>query len=60
MLKGGADLELQKDQEVVLVAVGAAYETYEGGKDEATGEELAWLFTHSGAPFWHCCGLQHV
>jgi hypothetical protein len=38
MLKGGADLELQKDQEVVLVAVGAAYETFEGGKDEATGE----------------------
>ncbi|KAI8465728.1 MAG: pyruvate kinase [Monoraphidium minutum] len=37
MLKGGQNLELQADQEVVLVAVGPDYQTWEGGLDAATG-----------------------
>jgi pyruvate kinase len=37
MLRGGKDLELAKDQEVVLVAVGPAYKTWEGGINPETG-----------------------
>jgi len=40
MLRGGKNLELAKDQEVVLVAVGAAYKTWEGGMNPDTGEGL--------------------
>jgi hypothetical protein len=38
MLRGGKNLELSKDQEVVLVAVGAAYKSWEGGINPDTGE----------------------
>lgn len=37
MLRGGANVELSKDQEVILVAVGAAYKTWEGGVNPDTG-----------------------
>lgn len=37
MLRGGKNLELSKDQEVVLVAVGAAYKSWEGGINPDTG-----------------------
>jgi pyruvate kinase len=37
MLRGGANLSLSKDQEVVLVAVGADYKTWEGGMNPDTG-----------------------
>lgn len=38
MLRGGKNLELTKGQEVVLVAVGAAYKTWEGGMNPDTGD----------------------
>jgi pyruvate kinase len=37
MLQGGTNIELAKDQEVVLVAVGAAYKSWEGGMNPDTG-----------------------
>ncbi|WIA15846.1 hypothetical protein OEZ85_012601 [Tetradesmus obliquus] len=37
MLRGGQNLALSKDQEVLLVAVGAAYKTWEGGVNPETG-----------------------
>ncbi|WIA36024.1 hypothetical protein OEZ86_007385 [Tetradesmus obliquus] len=37
MLRGGSNLALSKDQEVLLVAVGAAYKTWEGGVNPETG-----------------------
>jgi pyruvate kinase len=37
MLRGGANLALAKDQEVLLVAVGAEYKTWEGGINPETG-----------------------
>lgn len=37
MLKGGQNLQLNKGQEVVLVAVGAEYKTWEGGLNPDTG-----------------------
>jgi hypothetical protein len=37
MLRGGKNLELAKDQEVILVAVGSAYKTWEGGMNPETG-----------------------
>jgi pyruvate kinase len=40
MVRGGQPLVLEPGQEVTLVAVGEAYETWEGYKDEATGEAL--------------------
>ncbi len=38
MLRGGKDIELTKGQDVVVVAVGDDYTSWEGYKDEATGE----------------------
>ena len=38
MLKGGQDISLSAGQEVLLVAVGHAYKTWEGGPDPNTGE----------------------
>ncbi|PNG99389.1 Pyruvate kinase, cytosolic isozyme, partial [Tetrabaena socialis] len=38
MLRGGKDITLEAGQEVTVVAVGDDYDTYEGFKDEATGE----------------------
>ncbi|PNH03911.1 Pyruvate kinase, partial [Tetrabaena socialis] len=38
MLRGGKDISLEAGQEVTVVAVGDDYDTYEGFKDEATGE----------------------
>ncbi len=38
MVRGGKDIELEAGQEVILVAVGDAYDTWEGYKDEASGE----------------------
>jgi hypothetical protein len=37
MLQGGKNIDLVKDQEVMLVAVGAAYKTWEGGLNPDTG-----------------------
>jgi pyruvate kinase len=37
MLRGGQDVELVAGQEVTVVAVGDAYDTWEGGRDDATG-----------------------
>lgn len=37
MLRGGKDIELEAGQEVTVVAVGDEYTTWEGYKDEATG-----------------------
>ncbi len=37
MLQGGKDIELHAGQQIVLVAVGSAYDTWEGGMDEARG-----------------------
>jgi pyruvate kinase len=37
MLRGGANLALSKDQEVLLVAVGAEYKSWEGGVNPETG-----------------------
>jgi len=37
MLKGGQDISLSAGQEVLLVAVGHAYKTWEGGPDPDTG-----------------------
>ena len=37
MLRGGKDITLEKGQEVILVAVGPEYETWEGFKDPTTG-----------------------
>ncbi|KXZ44735.1 hypothetical protein GPECTOR_63g60 [Gonium pectorale] len=38
MLRGGKDIELEAGQEVTVVAVGEAYDKWEGYKDEATAE----------------------
>jgi hypothetical protein len=38
MLKGGQDISLSAGQEVLLVAVGNAYKTWEGGVDPDSGE----------------------
>ena len=38
MVKGGVNIELVAGQEVTLVAVGDAYDKWEGFKDAATGE----------------------
>ncbi|GFR42123.1 hypothetical protein Agub_g2966 [Astrephomene gubernaculifera] len=38
MLRGGKDIELVAGQEVTVVAVGDAYDKWEGYKNEATGE----------------------
>ncbi|GIL58673.1 hypothetical protein Vafri_13670 [Volvox africanus] len=38
MLRGGKDIQLEAGQELTVVAVGAAYDKWEGYKDEATGE----------------------
>uniref|UniRef100_A0A061RE44 Pyruvate kinase n=1 Tax=Tetraselmis sp. GSL018 TaxID=582737 RepID=A0A061RE44_9CHLO len=38
MLRGGKDIDLAAGQEVTVVAVGDEYETWEGFRDEATGE----------------------
>ena len=40
MLKGGEAIYLEKDQELTLVGVGDEYTTYEGFKDEKTGETV--------------------
>jgi pyruvate kinase len=37
MLRGGKDIELKKGQEVIVVAVGDEYTSWEGYHDEATG-----------------------
>lgn len=37
MLQGGKDIELHAGQQIILVAVGSAYDTWEGGLDEARG-----------------------
>lgn len=37
MLRGGQNLLLSKDQEVILVAVGSEYQTWEGGVNPDTG-----------------------
>lgn len=38
MLQGGKSIELQAGQEVIIVAVGDAYTTWEGGYDPAIGK----------------------
>jgi len=38
MLRGGKDIHLTKGQELTIVAAGDEYTTWEGFKDEATGE----------------------
>ncbi|GLC61308.1 hypothetical protein PLESTB_001741900 [Pleodorina starrii] len=38
MLRGGKDIDLVAGQTILIEAVGAAYTTFEGYKDEATGE----------------------
>ena len=38
MLRGGKDIELVAGEIITVVAVGAKYETYEGFRDEATGQ----------------------
>ena len=38
MVRGGVNIELVAGQEVTLVAVGAEYDTWEGYKDEETGD----------------------
>ncbi len=38
LLRGGADIMLEAGQELTVVAVGDAYTSWEGYKDEATGE----------------------
>ena len=38
MLRGGKDIELQEGQDIIVVAVGDAYDKWEGYMDEATGE----------------------
>lgn len=40
MLSGGQDVSIQAGEEVELVAVGANYTTWEGGRDSATGGRL--------------------
>jgi pyruvate kinase len=40
MLRGGKDIELVKGQQIVVVAAGDDYTSWEGYKDEATGEAL--------------------
>lgn len=37
MLRGGQNLELSKDQDVLLVAVGQDYKAWEGGVNPETG-----------------------
>jgi pyruvate kinase len=41
MLRGGQNLSLSKDQEVLLVAVGGDYKTWEGGVNPETGAACA-------------------
>ncbi|GBF99836.1 pyruvate kinase [Raphidocelis subcapitata] len=43
MLKGGKDILLEEGQEVKIVAVGAGYTSFEGYKNEATGETVIGL-----------------
>ena len=40
MLKDGKDIMLEKDQEITIVGVGAEYTSFEGYKNEATGETV--------------------
>ena len=40
MLRGGQDIAIVAGQEVTLAAVGAEYTSFEGFKDEATGETV--------------------
>lgn len=38
MLRGGKDISLEAGQELIVYAAGDEYTTWEGYKDEATGE----------------------
>ncbi|EFJ51783.1 hypothetical protein VOLCADRAFT_120419 [Volvox carteri f. nagariensis] len=49
MLRGGKDIELVVDQKVTIHAVGDEYTTWEGYKDEETGE------THIGLSYAKLC-----
>jgi pyruvate kinase len=49
MLRGGKDIELVAGQSIIVEAVGAEYTTWEGFKDEATGE------THIGLSYDKLC-----
>eukprot|EP00198_Chlamydomonas_reinhardtii_P006402 XP_001695738.1 pyruvate kinase [Chlamydomonas reinhardtii] len=49
MLKDGKDINLEAGQELTVVAVGDKYTTWEGFKDEATGE------TRIGLSYQHLC-----
>jgi pyruvate kinase len=41
MVRGGKNIDLDAGQEVTLVAVGDAYETWEGFKDTSTGVTIS-------------------
>jgi pyruvate kinase len=43
MLRGHTNIEIEKGQEVKIVAVGTAYTSFEGYKDAATGETVIGL-----------------
>ncbi len=49
MLRGGKDIELVAGQSIIVESVGAEYTTWEGFKDEATGE------THIGLSYAKLC-----
>lgn len=52
MMKGGQNLQLNKGQEIVLVAVGAEYKTWEGGMNPDTGESCMGLSACSVYLWW--------
>jgi pyruvate kinase len=58
MLREGKNLELKKDQEVLLVAVGHEYKTWEGGinPETGTGTRVDFGWNSIGA----LCRLQQV